>query len=294
MSVAVIGTVYVDIKGFPLGDFVPTGRNVGDVKQFHGGVARNIAEDTMALGENTIFVGLTDKSGIGLDVVRKLRERGVNTDYVRASDNGMGTWLAVFDENGEVCANVSKRPDLRPICDILAKNGKDIFKQIDSLLLEIDIDEEIVKAAFELAEEFSIPVYAVISNMTIARERIEYIKKAECFICNRQEAGIFFEKDVKDFSTEEMLSLLKEKISEMDLVSMVITMDANGSVFASRKGDEGICPAKKVEVIDTTGAGDAFFAGVSVGLTRGRSLQEACFLGTEAAAKVICTNENVC
>ena len=47
-------------------------------------------------------------------------------------------------------------------------------------------------------------------------------------------------------------------------------------------------------MIDTTGAGDAFFAGVAVGLTYGKSLREACEIGTRLAASVISTKENVC
>jgi pseudouridine kinase len=46
---------------------------------------------------------------------------------------------------------------------------------------------------------------------------------------------------------------------------MVVTMGAQGAVYATNDGEEGWCPAKKVDVKDTTGAGDAFFAGVTIG-----------------------------
>ena len=49
-----------------------------------------------------------------------------------------------------------------------------------------------------------------------------------------------------------------------------------------------------VPVSDTTGAGDAFFAGVAAGLTYGKSLQEACAIGTRLATSVICSLENTC
>ena len=39
---------------------------------------------------------------------------------------------------------------------------------------------------------------------------------------------------------------------------MVVTMGAQGAVFATLDGEEGYCPAKKVDVKDTTGAGDIF------------------------------------
>ena len=75
---------------------------------------------------------------------------------------------------------------------------------------------------------------------------------------------------------------------------MVVTMGAQGAVFATLDGEEGYCPAKKVDVKDTTGAGDAFFAGTVIGLTYGKGLADSCEIGSRLAASVICTAENVC
>ena len=49
-----------------------------------------------------------------------------------------------------------------------------------------------------------------------------------------------------------------------------------------------------VSLVDTTGAGDAFFAGITMGLTYGKTMDEACEIGTRLSASVICTSENVC
>ena len=75
---------------------------------------------------------------------------------------------------------------------------------------------------------------------------------------------------------------------------MVVTMGAQGAVFATLDGEDGYCPAKKVDVKDTTGAGDAFFAGTVIGQTYGKTMMESCEIGTRLAASVITTGENVC
>ena len=67
-----------------------------------------------------------------------------------------------------------------------------------------------------------------------------------------------------------------------------------GAVYADLSGNKGHCPARRVEVKDTTGAGDSFCAGVAIGLTYGKSLREACEIGSHLAASVIVTSENVC
>ena len=293
MKIVTVGTVYVDIKGYPDGEYFPTGRNAGDIKYFHGGVARNIAEDVSKLGEDSVLVSLVDKSGVASDVVRHLEDVNVKTGYVKSTKNGMGTWMAVFDGHGELCASISKRPDLLPICDILKSNEEQIFNEAAGILLEIDIDEHIVDITMSLAEKYGIPVYAVISNMTIAKERIDYIRRTTCFFCNRLEAEIFFEKKTEGLSPQGMLDLLKSELERIGMKAMVVTMDSEGAVYAAADGEAGHCPAQPITVVDTTGAGDAFFAGTSVGLLRRLAIADACKLGTKAAASVLSTKENV-
>ena len=105
MGMVVIGAVFVDIKGYPTSAFIPTGRNAGRVEQIHGGVGRNVAEDIANCELRPTFVSLVDDSGTGVDVVRKLKSHRVNTDYIRKTRNGMGTWLAVFNDDGDVAAS---------------------------------------------------------------------------------------------------------------------------------------------------------------------------------------------
>ena len=294
MNLAVIGTTFVDIKGYPLDNFIPTGRNAGRIQQFHGGVGRNIAEDIANMGRDVMMVGLVDEGGIGADVIKHLSHRGVNVDYMRQTVDGMGTWLAIFDNAGEVYGSISKRPILHPICDILAEYGDEICSKTDAILLEIDMDEEIVKMTFDLAQKHNIKVYSVISNITIALERIEYIKQSDCFVCNRQEAATFFELDDEAFaSSDKALATIKDRLEKSGLKSMVVTLDSDGAVYGDVGGEYGHCPANNVKVVDTTGAGDSFFAGVSIGLADGKNLGEACKIGNDMASNVIGTVGNV-
>ena len=71
-------------------------------------------------------------------------------------------------------------------------------------------------------------------------------------------------------------------------------MGNDGAAYADQEGKWGVYPAMKVDVVDTTGAGDAFFAGVCVCLTYGKTMREACAIGTRLSSTVICTSENIC
>lgn len=294
MSIVVFGAVLIDIKGNPINTYIPAGRNEGRVEQVHGGVSRNVAEDIANIELKPTFVSLVDDSAMGQEVIKKLKKHKVNTDYIRTVPGGMGTWLAVFNNDGDVVASISKRPDLSEINNILDQQGDEIFASADSIVLELDMEKETVKRIFKLAEKYNKPVYAVVSNMSIAVERRDFIKKTSCFVCNIQEAGILFTEDYMEKTPDEMAEILRHKVRLAQIPSMIVTMGGDGAVYADRDGNWGVCPAKKVTIKDTTGAGDAFFAGVCIGLTYGKSLDFACEIGSKLAASVICNLENVC
>lgn len=294
MGIVVIGAVFVDIKGYPESNFIPSGRNAGRVEQVHGGVARNVAEDIANCELRPTFVSLVDRSGTGQDVIRKLKDHKVNTDYICVTRDGMGTWLAVFDNDGDVYSSISKRPDLMPIADILDEQGDEIISQADSIVIEICVDKEIVKRVFKLAKKYHKKVFAVVANMGIALERRDFLQSIDCFVCNVQEAGMLFSDDYIGKNKDEMQEIISQKVMAAQIPSMIVTMGANGAVYADKLGNFGYCPARRVEVKDTTGAGDSFCAGVAIGLTYGKSLAESCEIGSHLAASVIVTSENVC
>lgn len=294
MGIVVIGAVFVDIKGYPESTYIPAGRNVGRVEQVHGGVGRNVVEDIANCELRPTFISLVDDSGTGDDVLRKLNSHKVNTRYMRKTKDGMGTWLAVFDNFGDVVGSISKRPNLMPIADILDQQGDEIFANADSVIIELDIDKEIVKKTFALARKYNKKIYAVVANMSIALQRRDFLLSVDCFVCNLQEAGILFSTDYSDKTPSEMVSIIAQKSQAAQINNLIVTMGGNGAVYADKYGNAGFCPARKVEVKDTTGAGDSFCAGVAIGLTYGKTLGEACEIGAHLAASVIVTSESVC
>ncbi len=294
MGIVVLGAVFVDIKGYPLSAYIPGGRNAGRVDQVHGGVSRNIAEDIANVELRPTFVSLVDNTGIGTDVIDKLNNHKVNTDYILRTPDGLGTWLAVFDNDGEVCAAISKRPDTSPLTELLEEKGDEIFQDCDSISLELDLEKETVKQVLRYAKKYGKKVFSAVSNMSIAMERRDFLQQIDCFVCNQQEAGLLFSDDYQDKTPAEMQAILAGNVASANIPSMVVTMGGAGAVYASAGGESGFVPAKKVHVIDTTGAGDAFFAGVAIGLTYGKSLPDSCEIGSRLAASVICTLDNVC
>ena len=273
MGIVVIGAVFVDIKGFPLDAYIPTGRNAGHIKYIHGGVSRNVVEDIANIELRPTFLSIVDDSALGEDVIRKLQRHKVNTEYVQKIPEG---------------------PNLMPILDLINEKGDEIFKDCDSIVLEADIDPEIIKTVLDYSKKYNKKVFGVISNMTLAVERRDLLQQFDCLVCNELEAGIFFAENYSKKSPKDLCEIIYQKVSAGAIKSMVVTMGSKGSIYADHLGNKGICLAKKVTVRDTTGAGDAFCAGLTIGLTYGKELSDAVEIGTKLAASVITSSENVC
>lgn len=294
MAMVVIGTVFVDIKGFPDDLYIPEGRNAGRVEIVHGGVGRNVAEDIANVELRPRFVGMVDDTAEGAEVLRKLKNHKVNTDYVAVTQDGMGMWLAVFNNGGDIAGSISKRPTSDAMLRMLEEKGDEIFADADSIVIEIDLDKELIKTVFRYAEKYHKKVYAVVANMSIASQRRDFLQSIDCFVCNEQEAGILFVCDFSGLTPEELCEELSRRVVSARIPSMVVTMGSRGAVYADMNGDKGVYPARKVKVRDTTGAGDAFCAGVAIGLIYGKTMREAVEIGTRLASSVITVSENVC
>lgn len=296
MDMVVVGVVFLDIKGFPFFKYDAVGTNLGNVLMTHGGVARNVAENMANLGAEVEFVTMLDDDSLGREARLRLRGAGVKlTHAVSTPDKGMGMWLAVFNEKGDLAGSVSHMPDALPIERLFDEKGEEIIRSCRGVALEIDLSEKVSERVFELAERFDKPVYAIVANMSVILRRPDFMARTACVILNEIEAGRLFGREIRALSPEETLEAVSEAASAMGIRSIVVTMGARGAVYLdAENGLRGVCPAVPCRVVDTTGAGDAFFSAVVESLARGMRLDDAVTCGARLASMTVSTSESTC
>ena len=152
----------------------------------------------------------------------------------------------------------------------------------------------LLEEVFRLKHKYDKKIYAAVSNINIALDRRAFLQQTDCFVCNRQEAGVLFSAEFNGENPDALARQLSERVIDAEIPAMVVTLGGDGAIWADRNGEYGTCAAQQVPVADTTGAGDAFFAGVAAGLTYGKTLAEACCIGVRLASSVICSLENTC
>ena len=284
----VIGAIFVDVKGFARNKYMPLERNVGDVQVVAGGVCRNVAENLAMLGREARFVSMVDDNGIGAQVRADLEKAGVNVEHVISAPGGMGMWLAILDENGNLAGSISRQPDFSALETYLKANGDAVVAATDGLALEFDMSAEISGMMMALAKKHGKPVYSIVGNMGVILKHPEYLHDVACFICNEMEAGRLFREDLTDATPVHTLKALRRCSALVGIPAMVITMGAKGAVYVDNNtGEFGYCPPMDVEVVDTTGAGDAFFTAAVAALMGGAPLSQAVQEGTRLASKTL-------
>ena len=93
----------------------------------------------------------------------------------------------------------------------------------------------------------------------------------------------------------EVLEIVRREATARGIGEIVVTLGDQGAVyFDASCGSSGHVPAEEAVMVDSTGAGDAFFSGTVAARMRGLSLRDSARLGAHLAALTIRTEESTC
>ena len=292
---AIIGSVFVDIKGFSQVPYVPTGSNVGRVNIVHGGVCRNVCEAFARQGEKTMFVSMTDATALGQDVRDHLSALGVDLTHTQVARDGMGIWMAILDQGGNLAGSISHQPDFTILQKYIEQKIEEILAGADAVVLEIDMSAAIAESVLGAARKLHKAVYVIVGNMEVILAHRDYLREVDCFFLNGIEAERLFGRSFADISKAQALKQMQECMPQLGLDKMVVTLGERGALYADLpSGEYGHCPAICTHMVDSTGAGDAFFSGSVMALNRGFSLARAVSVGTKLASATIGCENSVC
>ena len=294
MNVLVLGASFIDIKGFPFGKYVGNGTNIGRVVTLPGGAARNAAEDFVNIGVHTEFMTMLDKTPYGMLVEDALRQKGIGLNYsLKLKEDGIGMWLAVFTENGELAGSISVNRDFTPLRAHALAAAEEAVAASDFVIVEMDCSEEISEHLFNVAQKYLKPVYVLSGNMSVILKRPDLAARADCIILNDIEAGRLFNISLEGLDAQSALAAVREHGTF--LKRLIVTLGAQGCVYADFGQDVyGMLHSQKCDVKDTTGAGDAFFAAASTALAMGKDIKSAAKCGTALAALTIQSESAAC
>ena len=234
---------------------------------FPGGKGANQAVAATRLGAEVIMLGKVGSDLFGTKIRDLLKKESVNVDYVDTAtqlETGTATILVSKQDNRIIVvpgANNEVTPEW-----VMAHEQQ--IKNSELLLLQLEIPLESIEKAIEIANNHGIPVVLNPAPFQILPSKL--LKGLTYLTPNEHEF-----KQLLNHASKEDLELIKAK--------SIVTKGEKGVEFQVNN-QQTIIDAKKVEVIDTTGAGDTFNGALAVALTKRLSLSDAVYFATVAAS----------
>ena len=247
---------------------------VSDLTMLSGGAAANTAYACAKIGLSTAFIGkLGERDPFNEKIINDFKEVSVDTSLIKYSrDYTTGSAYVALNQKGERriyansgAANYLSKED---ISTKELKNTKIIF------LSSLQNIVPLLHAA-KLGRNFNIPVI-LNPGMLIIDQGFDYIKKLlekiEILILSQKEFKTLFNFKENDLS-EDSIRERSVSLFALGIKVIVVTLGDKGAFLLTTTHDGLIRPLKLDEVIDTTGAGDAFSAGFIYGLVKNLNLK---------------------
>lgn len=295
MKTAVLGNIFIDYKGWVQSAYDPAGRNQGNIEIVPGGVAHNVAENLACLGIPTYFLTTLNQDSISEMISKRLLTNHVSLDYVgKFERDAIGMWLALLDKNGNLLGSVSHLPNLKLLEQQVKNKLYELTHSINNIAMDIDLNADIANLIAESVRSSKLNLYALPGNLSVISQNYDLFKYMQCFVCNDIEAAKLLNTSFQPDDLASAQQLVKKFKTEFGVPQAVITLGEHGSVYVDIDGNTGFQPIYPAQMIDCTGAGDAFFSAVTAYLIRGKSLSEATAAGAKLASMIISNQENTC
>ncbi len=244
----------------------------------HGGKGANQAVAARRLGAEVRFVGCVGADPFGEEIAARLEAQGIATEGLsRSSEVATGTALIIVDAEGRNLIAVAPGAN-RVLTPEMAGRRESDFQWAEVLLIQLETPLPTVTWALQAARRHDV---VTILNPAPAQPLPEEIYPlVDCLTPNAREAALLTGRRVED---PESAREAAEQLLARGVGAVVVTLGSAGALVCTERSAAHF-PAFAVKAVDTTGAGDAFSAGLAVGLAAGGTLEQTIPLANAAAA----------
>ncbi|WP_412747060.1 ribokinase [Krasilnikovia sp. MM14-A1004] len=271
-GIVVAGSANMDLVGLAERLPVPGETVLGDdFLMVPGGKGANQAIAAARAGGRCTFLGAIGSDAFGVSLKARLTASGVDTTHLRVSYGSSGVAVIMVDRHGENSIIVS--PGANSTFTDLTAAERAAIGDADVLVCQQEIPVATVTEAARVARAAGT---RVVLNAAPARPLPpELLAAVDLLVVNENEARAVTGLPEPDLGALLALAPL-----------VVLTLGADGARYAERDGRDERIPAYRVEVADSTAAGDAFTGALAVAWGEGRDLVEA--VRWAAAAGAVC------
>jgi ribokinase len=247
-----------------------------------GGKGANQAVAARRLGAEVRLIGCVGDDDAGAAMRRALDEQGIGVEgVVTAPGVATGTALIFVDREGHNQIGVAPGANHRLTVE-MARAGEPSIEWAQVLVSQLEVPVPVVRWALETARRHGVPT--VLNPAPVQELSDELLGLVTYLTPNAGEVAALTGIEVSDLDSGRRAAA---RLCERGVGTVIITLGEEGALVYDG-GTAVHFEAFPIEVIDTTGAGDAFNGALAVGLSAGGSLEQVIPLASAAAA-LTCT-----
>ena len=261
--VCVIGGSNIDIQGVPVNQLIFHDSNIGVVKHALGGVGRNIAENMTRLGLKTKLISIIGDDLYGQKILEEARQIGMDMqDTLVLKGEQTSTYLSILAETKDMAVAIS----FMDICDRMTvdyiKSKRHIIENAKFCVIDTNLSPEVLKY--------------ILTTFTEQRFLLDTVSTAKALkikdvigYCHTIKPNLIEAQALSGISGDGEADLVKmtNYFHELGVKHVYISMGKKG-VFVSDGNLQSMLVPPSVEVVNATGAGDAFLAGIALAYSK--------------------------
>ncbi len=250
-----------------------------------GGVARNVAENLGRLGQD---VTLLTTCGADSDwsFIEESSKVFMNLDQVtKIPGAATGSYTAVIDTNGEMIIALADMEVYEALSPELLSQQEALLNRAKCIIADLNCPKETLQFLCYYAKKHDRPLVLIPVSSPKMERLPDDLSGVTWLITNRDESETYFKAKI---SNHQEWKQAIEKWLSLGIANVVITNGKKGSMLGNK--EEGIYYVPSIEtkdVVDVTGAGDAFSAAVIYSWLEGKNLSQIGRAGTINASKTL-------
>ena len=267
----------MDISANLTAPFVHADSIPGHVDMGCGGVARNIAHNLCLLGHHVRFVSIFGGDAFGAMCHRECKDIGMDLALSECDkDARNGLYLCVNDLSGDMVVAVADTEIIDRITPEFLAARLEAINASDAVVADANLPTESLRF---LLDECRVPLFIDTVSTAKAVKVVEAMRQAEAPHLHTLKLNSMEAFAITPCGTVGEAAAWLHKLG---VEHVYITLGAGGVLASSHEVREEI-PALPVTVVNTTGAGDAFLAGVVHAFVCGSPFPSTARTGLAAA-----------